>query len=468
MTFPGAEHGVPDAAPAAYGALDVDKELRRESRDIASRLASIRHDVSFIDAVADAFYPLPVVANLRCGAWYTRPERTAGAAYFKSTDGHMHQWQFSLKRSNLHLVPLIERGAGDDEPTGCIIVDSTRRGKRFPDALSKTVPIWCTVLNTASHRRFGTPTVPELVVPQSVSPSEREQIAALVFQWAVSLLESDLEVPHLRRPLCPVFVHPPDIPPVFLGTTQHSVVLVCASDIEGPQLSPLTYVQGAGDDHESWALGLTPELYWKHAHELSTLAYNRASLSSRIEELVAEAKLSGERIEWFSAAAKNEARISGTPIDVKVCSLQGISDTDYLLKVYYSNSPVEEPASSLLCLHVSSGKRGLTDFSVRLRSTVDAVTHALDRGNGRVLLACADGQLSGALAVAVLAASFDNARQLVGASDDDPRRIDHRHTLSKDATRRRLQWLVGSGGTAPSRALLQRVNSFLIGPQRAY
>ena len=29
----------------------------------------------------------------------------------------------------------------------CIIVDSTRRGKRMPDALSKTVPIWCAVLN---------------------------------------------------------------------------------------------------------------------------------------------------------------------------------------------------------------------------------------------------------------------------------------------------------------------------------
>ena len=29
----------------------------------------------------------------------------------------------------------------------CIIVDSTRRGKRMPDALSKTIPIWCAVLN---------------------------------------------------------------------------------------------------------------------------------------------------------------------------------------------------------------------------------------------------------------------------------------------------------------------------------
>lgn len=29
----------------------------------------------------------------------------------------------------------------------CIIVDSTRRGKSMPDALAKTIPIWCTVIN---------------------------------------------------------------------------------------------------------------------------------------------------------------------------------------------------------------------------------------------------------------------------------------------------------------------------------
>jgi len=30
---------------------------------------------------------------------------------------------------------------------GCVVVDSARRGKGWPDSLSKTVPIWCAVLN---------------------------------------------------------------------------------------------------------------------------------------------------------------------------------------------------------------------------------------------------------------------------------------------------------------------------------
>lgn len=32
---------------------------------------------------------------------------------------------------------------------GCMVVDSTRRGKRFPDSMSKTIPIWTCVLNRA-------------------------------------------------------------------------------------------------------------------------------------------------------------------------------------------------------------------------------------------------------------------------------------------------------------------------------
>lgn len=34
----------------------------------------------------------------------------------------------------------------------CIIVDSTRKGKRVPDALSKTIPIWCATINNAVRK----------------------------------------------------------------------------------------------------------------------------------------------------------------------------------------------------------------------------------------------------------------------------------------------------------------------------
>lgn len=33
-------------------------------------------------------------------------------------------------------------------------MDSTRKGKRFPDSMSKTIPIWTCVLNRAIKRWF--------------------------------------------------------------------------------------------------------------------------------------------------------------------------------------------------------------------------------------------------------------------------------------------------------------------------
>jgi hypothetical protein len=70
-------------------------------------------------------YPtLPLLANLRCGLWYTpKPDATC---YFKSTDGHAGNWSFSCTRLNLHAADIAARKGG------AIIVDATRKGKRYP------------------------------------------------------------------------------------------------------------------------------------------------------------------------------------------------------------------------------------------------------------------------------------------------------------------------------------------------
>ena len=86
-----------------------------------------------------------------------------------------------------------------------IVVDSTRAGKRLPDALSKTVAIWCAVINRAIRLRGGIPSPspsdiaaadpdPDLDVdvdlrtpPGAVSPHEHAQIAARLDGWATAL-----------------------------------------------------------------------------------------------------------------------------------------------------------------------------------------------------------------------------------------------------------------------------------------
>lgn len=79
--------------------------LRRSALSVSNRLQSIETDAVFVKEVAE-HYDLPLVANERCGSWYIDPEDKVGSAYFKSTDGHTGQWDFSFRRLNLQLLPL--------------------------------------------------------------------------------------------------------------------------------------------------------------------------------------------------------------------------------------------------------------------------------------------------------------------------------------------------------------------------
>ena len=105
-------------------------ELKRSTLSIRNRLQSIQKDADFAQRVADA-YGRPLVANERCGSWYIHPKHKSGSAYFKSTDGHTGVWKLSTRRLNLHLLEII--GQND----GCIIVDSTRRGKSMYPSMNQ-------------------------------------------------------------------------------------------------------------------------------------------------------------------------------------------------------------------------------------------------------------------------------------------------------------------------------------------
>ena len=73
-----------------------------------------------------------------------------------------------------------------------IVVDSTRAGKRMPDALSKTIPIWCAVINRAIAKKFPSRILPEwetnlFTPPGSVSRQEHHQIEKRIDEWAEGL-----------------------------------------------------------------------------------------------------------------------------------------------------------------------------------------------------------------------------------------------------------------------------------------
>jgi tRNA A64-2'-O-ribosylphosphate transferase len=80
-----------------------------------------------------------------------------------------------------------------------ILVDSTRSGKRIPDALSKTVPIWCAVINRAmlilhpeitKTNPFNKWDTALYTPPGTVSMQEHHQIEQRLDSWANNLAVS--------------------------------------------------------------------------------------------------------------------------------------------------------------------------------------------------------------------------------------------------------------------------------------
>jgi tRNA A64-2'-O-ribosylphosphate transferase len=94
---------------ADEGTLSIYKAARRIKRresTLYNALRSVADDAAFVAEIAALWPALPLVANLRCGLWYTQPRALSATCYFKSTDGHAGNWGFSTARLNLHLALL--------------------------------------------------------------------------------------------------------------------------------------------------------------------------------------------------------------------------------------------------------------------------------------------------------------------------------------------------------------------------
>ncbi|CEP61325.1 tRNA A64-2'-O-ribosylphosphate transferase LALA0_S03e00342g [Lachancea lanzarotensis] len=271
----------------------LNKEIKKENKATRNRIQSILLDNRFLsEHVLTVFPDFPVIPNERCGLWYCKPGSFNQTSYFKSTDGHTNQWDFSLRRLNLHLLPTLAKNGG------IVVVDSTRRGKKLPDALSKTVPIWCAVLNSLMLEHLGREDEEVLFCPPgTVSKQEYTQIKAkipsLVTKFKAINAISGAELARLFRGkiLRPLWVYPGS----SLLNAQHDlftgeIVNVKWESPETETIIPIvlcavsyqcqdgvdnrhgfTYVQGAADDHELWSEGLTADLLWENVSTLGDL-----------------------------------------------------------------------------------------------------------------------------------------------------------------------------------------------------
>ncbi|KAF9494201.1 initiator tRNA phosphoribosyl transferase, partial [Pleurotus eryngii] len=468
--------------------------IRKESLDIYNRLHSIEEDIKFVHLVHEAYseHDIPFLPNLRCGAWYTDPEIAYDSpAYFKSTDGHCNNWSFNLRRANLHLLTLVS------EHEGIALVDSTRSGKRMPDALSKTIPIWCAVINRAIKIRY-----PELpyswdvklyTPPHVVSAQEHRAIELRLDEWSISLANSSYDLPKLAKPLRPMWITPstsmfPSLPPS--GSRTFCPILCISaskqiSDAIERRGGGFSYVQGSGDDHELWGKGLMPAIFWRYRKEL--LDTPRSDLSDLVESLVRNPPPS----EWNKSPPTAISHLHGRILICALADLQSQSsggighedDTSYILvtadsKAQDIEAQPAQPSNGgrVLYLHVASGKRGQYQFLQDiLPRAMGFVGRELKQGR-KVCIACETGKdVSVGIALAASQKYFDDDGILVFeglngnfvlAGSQCPCITDLELAGNKRTIRTRLEWIVASRPQAnPSRATLKRVNEYLLTPQ---
>ncbi|EMC97001.1 hypothetical protein BAUCODRAFT_68731 [Baudoinia panamericana UAMH 10762] len=438
---------------AASGWHDILGELKRSNLSISNRLRSIYDDAKFVKSVAEAL-KLPLIANERCGSWYIPPVLKAGSAYFKSTDGHHGQWAFSLRRLNLQVLDII--GAHD----GCIIVDSTRRGKSMPDALSKTVPIWVTVLNrvlfperTDAHA-LRTP-------PEVVSNSEHAQIDEQLPAFAADLRSLTLDTASLRSKLCnkPLQVQwltPAQRPDADAGSANknyHQIVL-CTASSSASSADPYVvaspdYVQGAADDSESWALGLDAVSFWAHAAEL--LKTPGDDLPVVIGDLV-----SGQDKTIHIINPKLVKPTRNIFIANNASARQHHHAFDLLISCAAADKLIAGSSNGkYIQLVCRAGKLGSRDLRAQL-SRLQFIS-MLAKPDSKILISCDTGKdLAVGVALAIICrlcnehGDFDPGHELV--------------SIGKTLIKHRLSWIMLSmPDAAPSRATLQSVNAYLMG-----
>jgi tRNA A64-2'-O-ribosylphosphate transferase len=287
----------------------------------------------------------PVVSNERCGNWYAYPYATAHSAHFKSTDGHKNIHNFSLKRLNL---PFIRTVSSASRNNGAVLIVDSSKYKTQPDSFSATLPMWCAVMNgLISYYRdsmtigddhdegkeivdaridqlkqrevyLDPKHVGEVHVPPFISQERHEQMTSVISDRILSALtanvildpESFLQTAPLKPMRCFWINHESDknnhelccranelMSEIIEAQKSYScIVCINCSDCKRGK-TDCEYISGAGDDEESWAMGLTALLFWENVNDLIFKIKSEEEMQQTIKRIVADAKVQNE--EWF-------------------------------------------------------------------------------------------------------------------------------------------------------------------------
>ncbi|ORX56180.1 initiator tRNA phosphoribosyl transferase [Hesseltinella vesiculosa] len=446
--------------------------ISKDHKRIFNRLKSIVEDAQFIDQVIDTYPSMAIISNERCGSWYINRVKhpQTFSAYFKSTDGHMGQWDFNMRRANLHLVQVIT------DHRGGIVVDSTRRGKRIPDALAKTVPIWCCTLNRTicRYRELQGIDSPQdwdtsfHSLPSAISRSEHVQIEARIDAFVDKFWKYNVDIAPMERllqkPLRPFWLTPEsnlsfpiecmDVYPVICVSASQFIQDGGCQGRDG-----YLYVQGSADDQEAWSLGLTARLFWQHH---SPILQQASTCAEVVQELMARDRQERQLVQHKGEQSVDSEAwhfIEGTTLAVgdKSAVLNWTQHFDAAIQCCVdgaSASNKDVVISHWLDLSIPEGKKGQHVLEKAIPDALAFAKPYLQQGK-RVLVFSVDGKDR---AVGVALALFVNNYDDQNVWQPAPSR-----KLTKESIRQKLIQLISSHPQAsPSRVTLRRVNTHFL------
>jgi tRNA A64-2'-O-ribosylphosphate transferase len=320
----------------------------------------------------------------------------------------------------------------------------------MPDALSKTVPIWCAVMN---HALFPSrPEAHQVHVPREVvSESELSQIKSRFDTFTNQLDALSLDISHYRsiitKPLRSMWVTQesilPDDPLEFPDF--YPIVLCTASrQVKGAEISEHGYIQGAGDDNEAWAHNLTAAAFWKNRAEL--LITPEDKLPSLIRSIM-DAEESDVREPAIRPVTQAKDIILTQNAVLPKLHLNG---DDFVVFCAPSGDDLK-PHAKHIRLECKNGKLGSRELRNELYKLFSP---GCIPSGGKLYVSCPSGKdLSVGVALAILCLFVDDRGNFARSNEQ---------RITKTVIRQRLGWItVSFPGATPSRATLQSVNDFL-------
>lgn len=298
-----------------------------------------------------------------------------------------------------------------------------------------------------------------LFLPPSYSPSAHAQISALIPSFLASFKELNLSLPTtLTKPLRPFWVTQDsalddtvrrkgevfeDYRPVICCTASRRVVAGSEADEGG-------YIQGAADDTENWAHGLTPDVFWKSADTLLQTAED--DLPDLIATLVEHER---------SSRTGSDDKIRLTP-RISICPLPlNPSPNECCIALTPEITPRDTWVKSPAYMEVGLGKSKTASRNLRLALPEICTFASKNLGSSgnsqrQIVIACESGRdLSVGTVLALLCYLFDDEGNFRIPGEDV--------SFTKSFVKIRLGIIMTAyPGGNPSRNTLQSVNSFLM------